>query len=205
MESSRPWRVAATTGIITRVAGNGFNSDNGGAFAGDGGPAVEASLSQPIGVAVDSLGDVFIADGANFRIRRVDAASGIITTIAGAGSSGLLGDGIPATSAFLSPVALALDTRGSLLIADPGSNRIRRMGSLPVGASPQVSEVSVTKERKHFVCAQEIDLCCADPPFCSCCCIPDEVVTTTVDVDLVTISARVQDADGPDDSLRVNV
>ena len=115
-------RKVDTSGIITTVAGNG-----GFTFSGDGGPATSASLRSPTGVALDGAGNLFIADGGNFRIRKVDT-SGIITTVAGNGSSEFSGDGGPATSASLTnPFGVALDGTGNLFIADEGSNRIRKV------------------------------------------------------------------------------
>ncbi len=95
-------------------------------FAGDGGPARLASLSFPTAVAVDEQGTLFIADTMNHRVRRVDAQTGIITTLAGTGQPRFSGDGGPAAQAALNePAALALDGRGRLFIADQSNNRIR--------------------------------------------------------------------------------
>src|SRR5205807_2705067 len=114
-------RVDATTGIITTAAGNGTAG-----FSGDGGPATSAELFTPVGIAVDSSGNLFIAEGNNNRIRRVDAATGIITTVAGNGILGFSGDGGPATSAELFlPSGLAVDRVGNLFIADTGNERIQ--------------------------------------------------------------------------------
>jgi sugar lactone lactonase YvrE len=119
-------RVDATTGVITTVAGNGIQG-----FSGDGGPATSARLNVPIAVGVDSAGNLFIADVFNLRIRRVDAATGIITTVAGNGLSGFNGDGIPATSARLdTPQGVALDGAGNLFIADTLVHRIRRVDAV---------------------------------------------------------------------------
>ncbi len=106
-------RVDASTGIITRVAGDGFLS-----FAGDGGPATAARLSGPNSIAVDSNSNVYIADSDNRRVRKVDAATGIITTIAGNGSAAYaISDSIPATILNLgSPGSLAFDDTGYLYI-----------------------------------------------------------------------------------------
>ena len=94
-------------------------------YGGDGGPAAEAQLSFPAGVAVDKAGNVYIADTGNHRIRRVDT-SGIITTIAGTGEPGYAGDGGLAREAQLaSPIAVALDDAGNLYVADLGNYRIR--------------------------------------------------------------------------------
>jgi hypothetical protein len=116
-------RVDVTTGFISTVAGNGTGS-----FSGDGGLATSASLAFPSGVAVDATGNIFIADQDNHRIRRVDAATGIISTVAGNGTADSSGDGGPATSASLNrPARVALDAAGSLFIADQFNQSIRRV------------------------------------------------------------------------------
>ncbi len=117
--------VDSTTGIITTVAGNGFPT-----FSGDGGLATSASLNRPRGVAVDRAGNLFIADEFNHRIRRVDRATGIITTVAGDGRAFFTGDGGPATSAGVAfPTGVAVDGAGNLFIADNGNARVRRVDS----------------------------------------------------------------------------
>src|SRR5438309_1458539 len=99
-------------GTITTVAGTGN-----GCLWGDGGPATNAALNQPDGVALDEAGNLYIADGSNCRVRKV--SGGTITTVAGTGNCGFSGDGGPATSAALSqPVGLALDGAGDLYIVD---------------------------------------------------------------------------------------
>ncbi|MBC8233690.1 putative Ig domain-containing protein [bacterium] len=109
--------------IIEIVAGNGFNGYSGG----DGGPATEASFNYPSDVAIDSLGNLYIADYLNHRIRKVDT-SGIITTVAGDGSRGYSGDGGPATEARLYyPIGVAVDSLGNLYIADGWNQRIRKV------------------------------------------------------------------------------
>ncbi len=115
-------RVSATTGIITRFAGQLVAPG----FAGDGGAALSATLNTPTGVAVDRAGNVFIADTANHRVRRVDAATGIITTVAGTGSAGFSGDGgLSVGAAINSPTGLAADDAGNIFIADRDNDRIR--------------------------------------------------------------------------------
>jgi sugar lactone lactonase YvrE len=112
-----------STGVLSVVAGTGTSG-----FSGDGGPATSASLYAPQGVAVDAAGNLLVADTGNNRIRRVDGTTGIITTVAGNGTSGFSGDGGPATSASLrAPVGVAVDAAGNLLIADTGNQRIRRV------------------------------------------------------------------------------
>jgi predicted secreted protein len=121
-------RVDAVTGIITTIAGN---PTSGTGFAGDGGPAASALLNLPIGLAIDSAGDIFIADSGNNRVRRIDGTSGIITTVAGNGIATFAGDGGPATSASLnSPSGIAVDGSGNLYIADTANNCIRRVDAV---------------------------------------------------------------------------
>jgi len=119
---NRRIRKVDTNGIITTVAGNGITG-----YGGDGGPATEAYLSRLCGVAVDSAGNLYIADADNDRVRKVDA-SGIITTVAGNGYYGYSGDGGPATEAKLNcPDNVAVDAVGNLYIADNGNHRVRRV------------------------------------------------------------------------------
>ena len=111
-------------GVITTFAGNGAAG-----FSGDGGPATGASLRNPTGVFADGLGNVFIADVGNQRIRKVDTA-GNIATVAGNGTSGFSGDGGPATSAsFFNPVRVIADAAGNLYIADQSNHRVRKVDS----------------------------------------------------------------------------
>lgn len=112
-----------TPETITTLAGNGVQD-----FSGDGGPAAQASLNDPTGVAVDIQGNVYVADFANHRIRRI-GKDGVITTVAGMGTPGFSGDGGPATLSHLSfPTGVAVDAKGVLYIADTDNNRIRRVG-----------------------------------------------------------------------------
>jgi hypothetical protein len=121
--NARIRRVAAETGVVTTIAGTGVVS-----FGGDGGPASSAGLNGPWGLAVDDGGNVFIADMGNHRIRRLIAATGVITTVAGTGVGGFSGDGGPATSAsLLFPMAVLIDQTGNVLIADSDNHRIRRV------------------------------------------------------------------------------
>ncbi len=123
LKNDRIRRVDASTGIITTVAGNG---DHG--YSGDDGPATQAMLASPIAVSAGPDADLYIADHRNSRIRKVDATTGIITTVAGNGKQDFHGDGGPATQAAISlPRDVALDADGTLYIADGGNNRIRRV------------------------------------------------------------------------------
>ncbi len=117
------WKVD-TGGNISIIAGIPYSFQPT-RYGGDGGPATEAWLAAPHGIAVDNLGNLYIAEFENFRVRKVDT-NGIITTIAGNGTSGYNGDGGPATEAMLSrPRGVAVDTEGNLYIAD--SPRIRKV------------------------------------------------------------------------------
>jgi hypothetical protein len=128
--SNEAIRKVGTNGIITTVAGIRGSSGVGLlAYAGDGGPATNALLYYPRGVAVDVFGDVFIADTYNQRIRKV-GTNGIISTVAGNGTNGYFGDGAAATNAELhTPYGLAVDALGNLFIADSTNNRIREVGT----------------------------------------------------------------------------
>jgi uncharacterized protein (TIGR03437 family) len=96
-------------------------------FSGDTGPAINAQLNLPAGVAVDAAGNLYIADTGNNRIRMV--AKGLITTIAGNGTPGFAGDNGFATSAQVSPVKISVDSAGTLYIADSFANRIRKIAN----------------------------------------------------------------------------
>ncbi|MDO8355525.1 MAG: hypothetical protein Q7U76_03950 [Nitrospirota bacterium] len=123
-QNHRIRRVDFLTRIITTVAGNGV-----GGFSGDGGPATATALWNPSGVAIDGAGNLLIVDQYNNRIRSVNAQTGIITTVAGAGTVGFNGDNLTATAAQLwNPSGVAIDAAGSLLIVDNFNNRIRRVG-----------------------------------------------------------------------------
>ncbi len=114
-------------GIITTIAGSGPAGVNQGSFSGDGGPAVLATLQEPWDVTFDREGALFIADRDNQRIRKIDR-TGVISTVAGDGTRQFAGDGGPATSASLAtPLGVAFDAAGGLLIANSGNQRIRRV------------------------------------------------------------------------------
>jgi len=116
-------RKVGVNGIITTVAGNGTAS-----YSGDGGAATNAELNYPIGVAVDSTGNLFIADEDNQRIRKV-GINGIITTVAGNGTASYSGDGGAATNAELNyPIGVAVDSTGNQFISD-SNHRIRKVGT----------------------------------------------------------------------------
>ena len=123
VKKADPSRIDPKTksGWITIVAGGEMMG-----FSGDGGPAREAELEAPAAVAFDSKGNLYLADHNNLRIRRIDAKTGVITTIAGNGQRGFSGDAGPATGASLNaPAGLAFDANDNLYIADAGNHRVR--------------------------------------------------------------------------------
>jgi uncharacterized protein (TIGR03437 family) len=133
--------VAGGSSIITTVAGTGTAG-----FSGDGGPAASAQLYYPNGVALDGSGNLYIGDYYNHRVRKV-SPGGIITTVAGTGSSGFSGDGGPATSAQLSdPSGLALDGSGNIYIADEGNNRIRLVQTVKI---PQIGSGGIVNNASY--------------------------------------------------------
>jgi sugar lactone lactonase YvrE len=121
--NSRIRRISLGTGLITTIAGT-----NTAGFSGDGGLASSAELALPETVRTDSVGSIYITDGQNNRIRKIDAITGIITTIAGNGSTGNSGDGGPATNAQMDgPVGLCLDKNGNIYFTDYFNNRVRKI------------------------------------------------------------------------------
>ncbi len=115
---------SATTGLLTVVAGNGTTG-----YSGDNGPATSAQLNNPLGLAVDTVGTLYIADSANNVIRKV--SGGVITTIAGNGNPGVAGSPCPnvatANAQFNNPSGLALDSHGNLYVADTGDYCVRKI------------------------------------------------------------------------------
>src|SRR5258708_11238370 len=140
-------RKVTPTGIISTIAGTGARG-----FSGDEGPATDATFRGPIGLAVDQFGNVYVTDNSNGRVRKVDAA-GIITTYAGidGNASTPLGDGGPATNAFLGTVGdLVLDSNGSLYVSTGGgSGRIRKIDPSAPGflSSPSPFPFSLNTDR----------------------------------------------------------
>jgi DNA-binding beta-propeller fold protein YncE len=122
--NNRIRKLTLSTGKITTVAGSGAYG-----FSGDGGAATAAQLYMPTGVAVDSAGNIYIADFGNNRVRMVTSSTGNISTVAGNGTAGFSGDGGAATSAALyRPAGVSVDASGNLYIADTNNNRVRVVG-----------------------------------------------------------------------------
>lgn len=118
-------QMADLSGTVRFVVGPAPGT---GRFHGDGGPALLATLNFPTAVAIDEAGNLYIADTMNHRIRKVDAGTGVITTIAGTGQHRYSGDGGPATAASLNePSALVVDKSGNLYVADQSNNRVRKI------------------------------------------------------------------------------
>ncbi|OJJ23432.1 hypothetical protein BKI52_03465 [marine bacterium AO1-C] len=122
-------KVDATTGNISTLTGNG-NNGYAVAFTGDGGPANQAQFYQQIGVATDAAGNVYVADTYNHRVRKIDAATGNISTIAGNGTANSSGDGGQAVSAQINgPYGVATDAAGNIYIAEGFGHRVRKINT----------------------------------------------------------------------------
>jgi sugar lactone lactonase YvrE len=126
-------KVAAGTGLITTVAGNGTACPSSTSLCGDGGLATAAELNQPYDLTLDGAGNLYIVDGGGSLVRvvsNVSSGTGIITTVVGTGTQGYSGDGGLATKAQLNGAnQVVLDSAGNLYIADWGNNRIRKVAA----------------------------------------------------------------------------
>jgi sugar lactone lactonase YvrE len=132
--------VTRSTGAINVLAGVG-----GAGFSGDGGPSVQAALRSPMSVSLDAAGNLLLADAGNDRVRRVDAASHVITTIAGTGVRGFGGDGGSSTLArFDSPSDVQVDTTGQVRVVDRGNRRVRLLiPACTFSLTPPVSDAPI--------------------------------------------------------------
>lgn len=149
-------RKVDTAGIITTVAGIGGTTK----LSGDGGPATSATLGTPYGVAVDANGNIYIADTGNGRVRKVDAGTGIITTVAGTTQGANLGDGGLATNAQLAnPDDVAVDSKGNIYIADYGNGKVRKVNaagiitSVPIPGIIAVASLALDSADNLYVSA----------------------------------------------------
>lgn len=123
VDTGRTRRLDLATGMLTTVAGSGRK-----AYEGDGGPASEASFSAPHEIRFDADGHLFVVERDAHVVRRIDAVTGVVTTVAGTGEAGFSGDGGPATEAQLrQPHSIAFDADGNLLVCDIGNGRVRRI------------------------------------------------------------------------------
>lgn len=123
VSNHRVRRLDLQSGALTTVVGCGRRGNSG-----DGGPAIEAELDEPYEVRFDGDGNLYVVEMKNHVVRRVDATTNRISTVAGTGRRGYSGDGGPATEAMFSqPHSIALDEQGGLYIADIGNHRIRRV------------------------------------------------------------------------------
>lgn len=119
-------RVDLNNGSIRTVAGTGVKG-----YSGDGGPAVKAEMNEPYEIRFDAEGNLYCVEMQNHVVRRIDAATGIITTVAGNGTAGFSGDDGPATEAQMRrPHSIALDQNDGLYVADIGNHRIRKIDLL---------------------------------------------------------------------------
>jgi len=151
--NNRVRRISATDLTITTVAGNVKAG-----YSGDGGPASQASLNNPQGLAFDAAGNMYIADQGNFVVRKVDS-HGIITTVAGSPKSPALGDGGPATQAFIGgPTDVSVDTAGNLLIADQVFGRIRDVLAAPPSFQISATNISFTAPAGSNAANQTVSL-----------------------------------------------
>ena len=133
-------RLDLKSGVLTTVAGTGKKG-----YSGDGGPATAANLNQPYEIRFDKAGNMFFVEMQNHILRRVDAKTKVITTVAGTGEAGFAGDGGPAVKAqFRQPHSIQFDPFGNLLICDIGNHRIRRV-NLKTGV---IDTFAGTGERK---------------------------------------------------------
>lgn len=115
-------KVTVSTGIISLIAGDGTQS-----YSGDGGLATLAQFNSPSGIALDGLGNLFVADVGNYRIRKINLSTGIINTVYGTGIFGSSGDGGLASNANITAEDIKFDASGNLFISEPGLHKIRKI------------------------------------------------------------------------------
>ena len=138
---------------ISTIAGNGAPG-----YSGDGGPAFAATIHSPFGMAIDINDNLYFADSQNHRIRKINLATGHITTVAGSGSSGFDGDGGPALYAtFSSPRGVDVDRYGNIYIADTFNNRIRKVDAFN-GIVTTIAGIGISGSGGDLGLAREADL-----------------------------------------------
>ncbi|WP_433964810.1 Ig-like domain repeat protein [Tunturiibacter gelidiferens] len=124
-------KITSSTGIITTIAGTGLPG-----FSGDTTPAANATLALPHGLTADASGNLYLADTANHRIRRIDAITGVITTVVGDGTQTFAGDnGSPTAASLDSPTATSFSPANSLTLSDTGNQRIRQVETQSASSS----------------------------------------------------------------------
>lgn len=139
VDSGRTRRLDQKTGRLTTIAGNGVKG-----YTGDGGPALQASFSAPHEIRFDRAGHLFVVERDSHVVRRVDAKTRVVSTIAGTGTAGFSGDGGPAAQAqFRQPHSIAFDSDGRLLVCDIGNGRVRAIDM----AAGTISTIAGTGER----------------------------------------------------------
>ena len=142
-------RLDLVTKAVTTIAGTGERG-----YSGDGGLAAQAALNMPHELCFDRAGDLYIVERDNHTVRKVDATTGIITTVAGTGQPGFGGDGGPAARAQLNmPHSIAFNVQGDLLICDIGNHRVRRLDHLTgtLGTYAGTGERTPTSDRAPLV------------------------------------------------------
>jgi len=149
--------VSAATGIISTYAGNGTDG-----YSGDGGAAIDAQISRPLGIRLDAAGDLYVADAGNDVVRKITASTGIISTVAGNGKYGYSGDGGSAVQAeFGFPQDVAVDAAGNLYIADYSNQRIRRVD--PTGVISTVAGTGLISPIDNGAAADTVPIA-TEPP-----------------------------------------
>ena len=128
--NSRIRKITVATGIVTSIAGSGPSGLSGGGDSGDGGPATNARINGPTGLCLDKSGNIYLADWGNNKIKKIDAATGIIATVAGNGSAVYPGDGLQATNVGISgPIQVFVDNFGDMFICDEYNHAVRRVSA----------------------------------------------------------------------------
>ncbi len=138
--STRIRKISGVTGVVTTIAGSDVYGSSG-----DGGPATLATLMRPLGLCADASGNIYFSDYDASRIRKINVATGLITTMAGNGSNGYGGDGNPAAGSILNgPIGICSDNSGNIFFADNGNNRVRKLYINLTSPPPSTPSVLLT-------------------------------------------------------------